>query len=383
MKISLDIGISQLKKYGEELCGDSVEIVRTDQANIVVLSDGLGSGVKANILSRLTTKTAASMLRMGGNIDEVIDTVAKTLPIDKVINAAYSTFSILQVQNNGKLNLVEYDNPDVFIGNQNTLFTPRREERIVAGKKILEYEFDVDEHDWLVLTSDGVLNAGISGHMNVNWGWDRMSRFIEDTYAEEKSAYDWANEITNLCNSLYGEKPGDDVTVVAVKVRHPIHVTLLIGPPKNREDDLTVVRKLMEAPGAKVICGGTTSEIVGRVLGRKVFVDVSSVVEGIPPVGMLPGIDLITEGAVTLVQTLEHIKANTSLNDLKAGKDGASRLTTLLRKADIIHIMVGRAQNEALYCSDVPAIYAYKHHVIRDLINSLREMGKDIKEDYF
>ncbi|GAB6181176.1 SpoIIE family protein phosphatase [Desulfotomaculum defluvii] len=383
MKISLDIGVSQLKKYGEELCGDSVEIVHTEQANIVVLSDGLGSGVKANILSRLTTKTAASMLRMGGNIDEVIDTVAKTLPIDKVINAAYSTFSILQVQNNGKLNLVEYDNPGVFIGNQNTLFNPRHEERTVAGKKILEYEFEVDEQDWLVLTSDGVLNAGIRGHMNVRWGWDRMGRFIEESYAVEKPACEWANEITHLCNTLYGEEPGDDATVVAVKVKRPVHVTLLIGPPKNSEDDLMVVRKLMEAPGAKVICGGTTSEIVARVLGRKVFVDVSSVEEGIPPVGMLPGIDLITEGAVTLVRTLEHIKANTKLKDLKAGKDGASRLTALLRSADIIHIMVGRAQNEALYCNDVPAIYAYKHHVIRDLINSLRQLGKDITEDYF
>lgn len=383
MKIGLDIGVSQLKKYGEELCGDSVEIARTEQANIVVLSDGLGSGVKANILSRLTTKTAASMLRLGGNIDEVIDTVAKTLPIDKEINAAYSTFSILQVQNNGKLNLVEYDNPNVFIGNRNTLFTPHREQRMVAGKKILEYELEVDEHDWLVLTTDGILNAGISGQMNVNWGWKRMGQFIEESFAVEKSAYDWASEITGLCNSLYGEKPGDDVTVVAVKVKYPIHVTLMIGPPKNRKDDQMVVRKLMEAPGAKVVCGGTTGEIVGRALGRKVFVDVSSVIEGIPPVGMLPGIDLITEGAVTLVQTLENIKAKVSLDDLKDGKDGASRLTTLLLKADIIHVMVGRAQNEALYCDDVPAIYAYKHHVIRDLINSLREMGKDIKEDYF
>ncbi|ABO50112.1 Stage II sporulation E family protein [Desulforamulus reducens MI-1] len=383
MKIYLDIGVAQLKKYGEELCGDSVEIVRTTQADLVVLSDGLGSGVKANILSRLTTKTAATMLRMGGNIDEVIDTVAKTLPIDKTIHAAYSTFSILQVQNNGKLHLVEYDNPGAFIGNQNTLFTPRREERTIAGKKIREYDFEVDDHDWLVLTSDGVLNAGTNGQMNVNWGWDRMSRFIEDSYAPDKTASEWSEEIVGLCNSLYGEQPGDDVTVVAVKVRHPVHVTLLIGPPKQREDDRRVVRKLMESPGAKVICGGTTGEIVGRVLGRKVFVDISSVVEGIPPVGMLPGIDLITEGAVTLVQTLEHIKGNTKLKDLKDGKDGASRLATLLRSADSIHIMVGRAQNDALDCNDVPAIYAYKHHVIRDLINSLREIGKEITEEYF
>lgn len=383
MKICLDIGVAQLKKHGEELCGDSVEIVRTGQADLVVVSDGLGSGVKANILSRLTTKTAATMLRQGGHIEEVIDTVAKTLPMNKVINAAYSTFSILQIKNTGQLYLVEYDNPGVFIGNRNKLFTPRRVERIIAGKKISEYELEVDDQDWLVLTSDGVLNAGTNGRMNVGWDWKRIGSFIEDSYAEDRCAQDWAEEIAGLCNTLYGEKPGDDVTVVVVKVRQPVHVSMLIGPPQRKEDDRLVVRKLMEAPGAKVVCGGTTGEIVGRVLGRKVFIDLTSVAEGVPPVGMLPGVDLITEGAVTLVQTLEHIKGNTHLKELKTRKDGASRLAALLKRADSIHMMVGMAKNEALDCNDVPAIYAYKHHVIRDLMNTLRSQGKDITEEYF
>lgn len=385
MKISIDIGVHQLKKHGEELCGDSVEIVRTGKADLVVLSDGLGSGVKANILSRLTAKTAATMLRLGGHIEEVIDTVAKTLPIDRDINAAYSTFSILQIQNNGRLYLVEYDNPPVFIGNGNYLFSPRREERYIAGKKIYEYEFDVDDRDWLVLTSDGVLNPGTNGLMNVSWGWERLARFIEESYKEDKTAADWAEEIAGICYTLYGEKPGDDVTVVAVKIKQPQHVTILIGPPQNKADDPRVVRKLMDSPGAKVVCGGTTGEIVGRILGRKVFIDLSSVAEGVPPVGMLPGIDLVTEGAVTLVQTLEHLKTNTRLKDLAQNRDGASRLTTLLMNANSIHIMVGTAKNDALAvdCTDVPAIYAYKHHVIRDLINTLREMGKEVKEEYF
>ncbi len=188
-----------------------------------------------------------------------------------------------------------------------------------------------------------------------------------------------------MCYNLYGEKPGDDVTVVAVKVQQPQHVTMLIGPPQNKEDDRLVVRKLMESPGAKVVCGGTTGEIVGRILGRKVFIDLSSVAEGVPPVGMLPGIDLVTEGAVTLVQTLEHLKTNNRSKELKQARDGASRLTTLLRNANSIHIMVGTAKNDALtpIHSDAPVIYSYKQHIIRDLINTLREMGKDIKEEYF
>lgn len=383
MKIRLDIGVAQLKKYGEELCGDSVEIVHTAQADLVVVSDGLGSGVKANILSRLTTKTAATMLKLGGDIAEVIDTVARTLPIDREINAAYSTFSILQIENNGKVHLVEYDNPCVFIGNRSSLFTPRREERVIANKKISEYSFEVDDQDWLVLTSDGVISAGIDGRMNLTWNRDRIGRFIEASYSPQKNAQEWADEIAGLCYNLYGEKPGDDVTVVVVKIRQPMHVTMLIGPPQKKEDDRQVVRKLMESSGRKVVCGGTSGEIVARVLGRKVFVDLTSVSDGVPPVGMLPGIDLVTEGAVTLVQTLEHLKGNTKLSDLQSRKDGASRLASLLKRADSVHIMVGTANNNALDCEDVPAIYAYKHHVIRDMINTLRDMGKNLVEEYY
>lgn len=383
MKICLDIGIAQLKKYGEELCGDSVEIARLGDCHLVVVSDGLGSGVKANILSRLTTKTAATMLKLGGHIDEVIDTVAKTLPIDKRINAAYSTFSILKIENNGKVYLVEYDNPGVFIGNRKSLFAPRRVEKLIEGKKIKEYEFEVDDQDWLVLTSDGVLNAGTGGHMNIQWDWKRMGSFIENSYEAAKSASDWADEIAGLCNTLYGEKPGDDVTVVVAKVRRPIQVTMLIGPPGDKKKDRLVVRKLMDSSGTKVVCGGTTGEIVGRVLGRKVFVDLSSVSDEVPPVGMLPGIDLVTEGAVTLVRTLEHLKSNTPLKELSLSKDGASRLAALFKRADSFHIMVGTASNVAMHCDEVPAIYAYKHHVIRDLINTLRAMDKEVTEEHF
>ena len=381
MKICLDIGVAQLKKHGEELCGDSVEVVRLDDCHLVVVSDGLGSGVKANILSRLTTKTAATMLRLGGHIHEVIDTVAKTLPMDKQINAAYSTFSILKVSLDGKVYLVEYDNPGVFIGNRSTLFSPRRLEKVVENKKVKEYEFEVDDQDWLVLTSDGVLNAGTGGHMNTQWDWKRIGSFIENSFEVNKSASDWAEEITGLCNGLYGEKPGDDVTVVVVKGRRPVHMTLMIGPPGSKEKDRFAVRKLMDSPGLKVVCGGTTGEIVGRVLGRKVFIDLSSISDEVPPVGMLPGIDLVTEGAVTLVQTLEHLKSNTPLKNLRTQKDGASRLAFLLKKADTFHIMIGTASNAAMDCDEVPAIYAYKHHIIRDLINLLRTMGKEVTEE--
>ncbi|MBO8136834.1 MAG: SpoIIE family protein phosphatase [Desulfotomaculum sp.] len=383
MEIRLDYGIAQLKKYNEELCGDSVEIINTEDASIVVVSDGLGSGVKANILSRLTVKTAGTMLKMGGDIDEVIETLAHTLPMCRERNLAYSTFTIAHIRNDGRTYLVEYDNPAVFVGKNNRLIQAHQISRVIGDKKIKEYFFQMQDNDWMVIVSDGVLHAGIGNVMNMGWGWERVGKHLEETYSPGKDAAQWAEETKQLCYNLYGEKPGDDATIVVVKARAPRYLTMLIGPPQNKEDDYTVVNKLMNGRGMKIVCGGTTGNIVGRILGREVAVDLSSNFGKIPPIGILPGIDLVTEGAVTLVYALEHLKYGAKLDDLKTRKDGASRLAAALLEADDIHIVVGTAANPALQDVKVPAIYTYKHHVIRDLIATLKEKGKKVTEEYY
>ena len=383
MQLRYDFGIAQLKKYGEELCGDSVEIFKTNDAEIVVMSDGLGSGVKANILSMLTVKTAGTMLKMGGQIDEVIETIANTLPICKVRKVAYSTFSVAQLRKDGCAYLVEYDNPRAFIGHYQKLISPHIVERNIGSKKIHETFYRMQDGDWLVIISDGVLYAGVGMVMNMGWGRERIRKFLEETASFDKTAAEWAEEIADLCFNLYGEKPGDDATVVVVKARRPRYVTVMIGPPQNKEDDFEAVDLLMNGPGAKVVCGGTTGNIVGRILGREVAVDLSSNSKKIPPTGMLPGIDLVTEGAVTLVYTVEHLKYGTKLKDLKANRDGASRLAAMLLEADDIHFIIGTAENPALQGVGVPAIYTYKQHVIRDLISVLKEQGKTVTETYY
>lgn len=383
MNIRFDFGIAQLNKHGEELCGDSVEIFKTEDASIVVLSDGLGSGVKANILSRLTVKTAGTMLKMGGQIDEVIETIANTLPTCKVRKLAYSTFSVAQMRHDGRAYMVEFDNPPMFIGHQDKLANPRQTTRTIGNKKINEYFFKMQDEDWVVLVSDGVMHASVGMVLNLQWNWERVANHLTGTYQPDKSASEWADEIAQLCYNLYGEKPGDDVSVVVIKARRPRNVTIMIGPPEKKEDDYFVVNKLMSGFGAKVVCGGTTGNIVGRVLGRQVAVDLTTNTKKIPPIGILPGIDLVTEGAVTLVYALEHLKYGTKLKELKPCNDGASRLATLLLEADDINFIIGTAANPALQGVGVPAIYAYKQHVIRDLITVLKTKGKRVTEEYY
>ena len=161
MSVSVDISWKSLNKHHEELCGDKVEVLSTEDSEIVILADGMGSGVKANILATLTSKILGTMFLEGASIDACVDTIAKTLPVCKVREVAYATFSILQIFCNGEAYLVEYDNPlCVFVRDGKIVNYPYKE-RVIEGKTIREYRFQVQLKDCFVLMSDGVIYAGV------------------------------------------------------------------------------------------------------------------------------------------------------------------------------------------------------------------------------
>ena len=381
MSFYLDIGSSQLNKKGEELCGDTIEVLRTADSSIIVLADGLGSGVKANILSRITAKTAATMLKMGGQIDDVIETMIETLPVCKVRNLAYSTFSILQIFDDGHAYLAEFDNPLAYWGHENTLLCLKRTERLVGGKVIKEARFKLKESHWMVLLSDGVLHAGIGGVWNLGWDEERVGNFLKSLAIKEHNASECAEEITRICNLFYCNEPGDDASVVVVRLRKVRKLTALVGPPRNPAEDWAVVSSLMGSEGAKVVCGGTTSKIVGRILKKKVHVNMDMISDTIPPTGQISGIDLVTEGAVTLYYTLQHLKDDPK--KLKNLHDGASLLTKKLLEADEIHFIMGLAINPVIHDPDFPIFFALKHQTVRDIAETLERMGKKVTIEHY
>lgn len=380
--VFLEIGYRQLNKAGEELCGDTVEVQITENSIIIVLSDGLGSGVKANILSGLTAKTAATMLKLGGRVEEVVETMAHTLPVCKVRDLAYSTFTILQILDNGWVYLAEYDNPPVFLGHNNKLKALNRRDLVIGDKTVKESYFKISQGDWLVLISDGVLHAGIGGVWNLGWGWDRVGNYLENIIQKDEAASDWASQIAGICNKLYGEKPGDDASIVVIKARQVRHLTILAGPPRNYGDDHEVVSKLVNAPGMKAICGGATSNLVSRVAGRELKVTLNSGDPRVPPMGEIPGIDLVTEGMITLFYALEHINNKQPVKSLRQQADGASQLAAVLLAADEIHFIVGLAINPATNNPGLPAHFALKHKTIRDIIQTMTSLGKKVSVEY-
>ncbi|HAI86986.1 MAG TPA: serine/threonine protein phosphatase [Firmicutes bacterium] len=378
-RLHVEAASLSIAKHGEELCGDRVDISRNGHGITVVLSDGLGSGVKANILATLTTTIAASMLRGGAAIEDVVETIGHTLPICKVRQVAYSTFTILQVDSDGNAYLVQFDNPDAFYVSDGRVNSVECVQRRVADKVVKEARFTVQAGDHLFLVSDGVIHAGIGGVLNLGWRWPNVAEYIRRITQQEKRASVLAKWMINVCDQFYGGKPGDDATVVAISVREPRYVTAAVGPPRNPEDDRVMVDRLLASLGTRVVCGGTTGKIFAREMGASLAVDLSSMDRGVPPTATVRGLDLVTEGIITLSKTLSRLKNPEEAH----GKDGASRLARVLLDADHIEFLVGKAVNPAHQNPNLPISTTLKEQVMQNIAEILSERGKEVRITYF
>jgi hypothetical protein len=382
-ELFFEVGYSQLNKKNEELCGDSISVAESGDSLIVVCSDGLGSGVKASILSSLTSKMASTMLQpQGCTLEEVIETLVYTLPVCEVRGLAYSTFSILQIMHDGRAYLAEYDSPAAYYGNHDKLLEIHRQGRIIGERLIHEAYLELIPGDWICLISDGILHAGTGGIWNLGWGAERVGSFVKHVAAKGEDAVTSANEVISLVNKLYAGQPGDDASVIFVYVRRPRLLNMLFGPPRDRTADREVVRRFMESPGKKVVCGGTTAYIVARELEKELHVDLSSMNDKIPPMADIDGIDFVSEGILTVSYATAKIKSAVRCSDLANMRDGASRLAALLLKADRIEISVGLALNPAHQSPDVPLSLGLKSKVVDDLVEALKQCGKNVTVDY-
>jgi hypothetical protein len=378
MRVYYEWGTKQLHKYGEELCGDNIAVSRHTDSVTLALSDGLGSGVKANILATLTTQIAMRMLEDNLPLGEVVQTLTETLPVCAVRKVAYSTFAIAQFFSHGVARVVQFDSPRPVLLRGRKVQPVSYEERRIDGKTISEAVLELQEGDWVVFVSDGVLNAGIGGVYPLGWGWEKTAQFLESHAHRDLSAEDLAAQVAEAVRGLYADHPGDDVSIAVIKVRHKRVASVLTGPPSNREQDEQWVELFTRRLGQRVICGGTTAKIVARYLGQPLDVDLSTTTLDVPPIARLAGVDLVTEGILTLTRLRDMLRAGTEREAVRFQVDGASSLLRMLLDVDQVHFLVGQLVNPAHQNPDLPHQLGIRVGVVREIVEELRRLGKEV-----
>ncbi len=384
-----DIGYKSINHYGEQLCGDHIDVVEQNESStVIVLADGLGSGVKASILSTLTSKIISTMLAEGISIEECVSTIAATLPICSVRGVAYSTFTIIHLIDNEIAELIQYDNPQVIIFRNGESYDYPRSEMNIGGKKVYKSVISLHEDDIFIAMSDGCPHAGIGMAYNFGWKRDDIIDFMQPLTLGGFTAKTLATMLVDECNKLYGEKPGDDATACIVRIRRREPVNLLFGPPSNRDDANRMMALFFSKEGKHIVCGGTTSSIAAKYLGKPLIPSLNFESSEIPPTAEIEGVDLVTEGVITVNKVVEYAKdyleSNESYTHWGYKKDGASQICRLLfEEATDINFYVGRAINPAHQNPNLPINFNIKMNLVEELSKCLKAMGKRIKVSYF
>lgn len=385
-----DIGFMSLNHDGEQLCGDHVDVINNDDDNstVVVLADGLGSGVKASILSTLTSKIISTMLAAGMKLENCVETIAATLPVCSVRKVAYSTFTIIRIVNNERAEIIEYDNPRVILFRNGKHHEMNSTLMSIGGKNIYRSDVLLRQGDVFIAMSDGVEHAGAGGIYNFGWKREDIIDYLSGLWDVGFTAKTISTILLDQVNTLYEGKPLDDATVCTVRIRERVPMNLCFGPPSHRDDCKKMMSLFFAKEGKHIVSGGTTSTIAAQYLGKQIVPDLKFHDPEIPPTASIQGVDLVTEGVITVNRVLEYarnyLEDNKSYEQWSCKQDGASKMARLLfEEATDINFFVGRAINPAHQNPDLPITFNIKMQLVSELSECLVKMGKKVKVSYF
>lgn len=384
-----DIGYKSLRHYNEQLCGDHIDISKNDDNRIaIVLADGLGSGVKASILATLTSKIISTMATAGLSLDECISTIAATLPVCSERDIAYSTFSIIEILNNQTITLIQYDNPYIIMLRDNENYDYPKEKLEIEGKKIYKTNLKLQENDTFLMMSDGCPFAGSNNYYNYNWKLEDIADYFQTINYGGYNAKTLATMIIDECEKLYKYQPNDDATACIIKIRSHQTINLAFGPPNSKDDDILMMENFFAQEGKHIVCGGTTAQIVANYLNKPIVELDNLDNSNLPPISQIEGIDLVSEGIITINYVLEYAKdfleENLAYQNWSLNHDGASIISRLLfEDATDINFFIGKAINPAHQSDNSPINFHIKMKLINELASCLKQMNKKVNIYYY
>ena len=394
--IFIDIDYAQIFKHGQKIGGDVYLLSKSPEENHIVstLSDGLGSGVKANVLASLTAHMAHRLSFSPIDLSHSAKIIMDTLPVCKERKISYSTFTIADIRYADDLekisvNLVEYDNPPAlrFRGTEPISWTRDKTELQREGafkKEVISHSaFELEIGDRLIVFSDGVTQSGLGKGLPLGWRLDGVRKFVVDEIGKDSdiSSRDLSRAIVQKAYSLDGLSSKDDITCSVVYVRRPRRLLIVTGPPFLKESDAVLGQKIREFDGKKIVSGGTTAQIVSRVFGAKLTLDLSCWSKDVPPASKMEGIDLVTEGMLTLSKVATILEGKINPADLP--NDPAKKFVEMLLNSDQVHFIVGTKINEAHQDPNIPVEIGIRRTIIGRLRKALEDIYlKETSQEY-
>lgn len=383
-KFFIEVGSYQNNKFNNIVCGDCVLLRKCigENRNIAVLSDGLGSGVKANVLSTMTASMAMNFRVRHEPILRTIKAIMDTLPVDSVRNISYSTFTIIDVDSDGEAKVVEFDNPPLLLVRDNKVTRIKTDDTIIKRKAegdrqderlIKMSNITLKKEDRLICFSDGVSQSGI-GNRDMPFGWeDGIDEFIEELVKKKPkiSARELSMRIVKQAELNDILKPKDDTSCVVLYVREPRRLLICTGPPFSENKDKYLAEIVSHYRGKKIVCGGTTSQILSRELKREITVNIDDIAAGLPPSSQMEGIDLMTEGIITLGALSELLRKG--INNNVSGEGPAWEIYRMILDADIIDLVVGTKINVAHQDPSLPVELEIRRNVVKNIAVLLEE----------
>jgi hypothetical protein len=373
----IDVDFCRQAKAGQVVAGDVFlsRKIKEEGRIITVLSDGLGSGVKAGVLANLTATMALRYTSAFVDVRQSAKTIMDTLPVCEKRKISYSTFTIVDLDEDGKTRVIEHGNPPlVLLRGQSPVPIERASLTLETWKdRVICYsEFDTQLGDRIVFFSDGVSQSGLGRvGLPLGWGQDRVTDFLQRQISTENeiSSRELSRKLVAEALTNDGRAAKDDITCGAIYYRRPRRLLVITGPPFSKERDGELAELVQTFDGKKAICGGTTAGIVSRLLGRPVTMNLSQLDPDIPPPAVMEGVDLVTEGTVTLAKVAEILEGGTPLDNLR--KNPARDLAGLMLQSDIIQFAVGTRINEAHQDPNVPVELDLRRNIIRKIASLL------------
>ena len=369
----IDVDFWRQAKHGQVVAGDVFlsRKIKEEGRIITVLSDGLGSGVKAGVLANLTATMALRYTSSFVDVRQSAKTIMDTLPVCEKRKISYSTFTIVDLDEDGKTRVIEHGNPPlVWLRGQTPMPIERASLTLETWReRVINYsEFDMQLGDRIVFFSDGVSQSGL-GRVGLPFGWgaEHVTDFLGRQIAGECeiSSRDLSRQLVAEALLNDGRAAKDDITCGSIYLRCPRRLLVITGPPFSKERDGELAEWVRTFDGRKVICGGTTAGIVSRLLGRPVTMSLAQLDPEIPPPAVMAGVDLVTEGTITLAKVAEILERENPVEPKR--KNPAHDLIALMLQSDIVEFMVGTRINEAHQDPGIPVALDLRRNIIRKI----------------